>query len=63
MTALSRFTFRLQRRLLRMYEFGLYALLLAMILAVAWPMLFSEASADEADQCGNIHSSAVVISR
>lgn len=62
MTTFSRLALRLRRQMLHWYELGLYVLLLAMALAVALPA--SPLEADEpAIQCGNIQSSAVVITR
>jgi hypothetical protein len=62
MTPFSRLAWRLRRHLLRCYELGLYVLLLAMMLAVALPALSAD-TPDESVQCGNIQSSAVVITR
>lgn len=59
MTHWSRFAWRLRRRLLLGYELALYALLVAMALAVALP-----AEADEEPlQCGKAFSSATVMTR
>jgi hypothetical protein len=59
MTPFSRFALRLRRTVLRWYEIGLYALLLAMALSLALPAAPSEA--EEAPlQCGNIQSSPMV---
>jgi hypothetical protein len=59
MTDWSRISWRLRRRILLGYEYALYALLVAMALAVALP---AEAD-DEALHCGNTRSSASVITR
>ena len=58
----SRLAIRARQQALRCYEIGLYALLLAMAGAVALPA--SPAEAEEVPaQCGNIQSSAVVMTR
>ncbi|HEX2543509.1 MAG TPA: hypothetical protein VHL79_01430 [Ramlibacter sp.] len=62
MSSLSRFALRLRRRALRWYEIGLCAALLAMAVALALPSSSAEAG-DEGVQCGNIHSSTVVMQR
>lgn len=62
MTKFSRFAWRVRQRALRWYEIGLYALLLAMALAVALPAASSEAE-DVPAQCGNIQSSPTVMTR
>lgn len=54
---------RLRRGLLRSYEVTLYVLLLALGLAVALPPWPGEAGEAAPLQCGNIQSSAVVITR
>ena len=56
---------RLRQCLVRSYEVTLYALLLALGAAVALPAPEAEpgAGAGAAPQCGNIQSSALVITR
>jgi hypothetical protein len=58
-SALARLALRLRQRLLRWYEFGLYALLVAMALAVALPA----EGEDEPVHCANARSSARVMTR
>ena len=60
MTPTSRFLLRLRQRALSGYELLLYALLLAFVFAVG---LASSPAGAEDVQCGNIQSSAVVITR
>ncbi len=62
MTPFSRFALRLRRTLLRWYEIGLYALLLAMAFSLALPAAPWEAE-EGAPQCGNIQSSPIVSTR
>jgi hypothetical protein len=62
MTPLARLFLRLRHRVLRWYELGLCAALLAMTLAVALPSFASDAE-DASVQCGNIQSSTVVMHR
>jgi len=59
MTAIQRTLQRLRRRTVHCYELLLYALLLALALAVG---LAASPGAEDA-QCGNIQSSADVITR
>ena len=62
MTRFARFAARLRQQLLRWYEMALCAALLAMALAVVSPSPAAVAE-EEAAQCGNIQSSADVITR
>ena len=60
MSPFSRFLLRLRRHLLRGYELGMSALLLAVAFAALAPL----AGAGEPEaQCGNIQSSATVMQR
>lgn len=61
MTEHQRLFLRLRQRALQCYEYLLYAMLLALAGSVA--VTASSAAQDEAAQCGNIQSSAAVISR
>jgi hypothetical protein len=56
MSRFARFARRLRQRALRCYELVMFALLLAVALAAAWPAVGAAAL-----QCGKIHSSATVI--
>ncbi len=56
----SRFARRLRQEALRCYEILLCAVLLALAVSVAAPGAEAD---DEAVQCGNIQSSAVVMKR
>ena len=60
MTPTHRFLVRLRHRAAYCYELLLYALLLALVFAVG--LASSPAGAEDA-QCGNIQSSALVITR
>lgn len=62
MSRLSRLARRVRRQLLRWYEIGLCALLLALALAIAAPSSARDEAGDSV-QCGNIQSSTVVIDR
>jgi hypothetical protein len=62
MTPWSRFVLRLQRRLLRGYEFFLLGLLLALAVLAAWPDARAQPGADPA-QCEKNQSSPVVMNR
>ena len=61
MTDHQRLLFRLRQRALQYYEYLLYAMLLALAGGVV--LAASPAAQDDAVQCGNIHSSAAVITR
>ena len=61
MTKLHRFAIRLRHEALRCYEILLCAMLLALALAIAWPL--SPPGEDEAVQCGNTQSSSGVYTR
>lgn len=61
-TPFSRFVLRLRDRALRCYEIFLYTLLVAMLFLIAMPS-DSRAVQEDGIQCGNIHSSAVVMNR
>jgi hypothetical protein len=65
MTPFSRFLLRLRRFLLRCYELGMFALLLAVAGAAFVPSAEgrAEAAAAAADYCGKAQSSAIVMSR
>ena len=63
MTPWSRALLRLQQRLLRCYEYFLFALLLAMAMLAAWPASPVQAAAPEPDQCGKNQSSPTVMNR
>jgi len=64
MTALSRTLLRLRRLFLRCYEIAMFALLLGVAVAAAWPATGSGAARQGAAQwCGNIQSSALVMTR
>jgi len=58
----SRLLLRLQRRLLRGYEFFLVGLLLALVVLAAWPDARAQGRA-ASPQCGNIQSSPEVMNR
>jgi hypothetical protein len=60
MTATRRIFLRLRDRAVRCYELLLYALLLSLGLGVVFA---AAEAADEAVQCGNIHSSSGVMTR
>lgn len=62
MSPFSRFLLRLRRHLLRGYELGMFALLLAVAFAALAPMAGAGAGEPQA-QCGNIQSSATVMHR
>jgi hypothetical protein len=62
MTDRPRFSLRLRQRALRCYELGLYAVLVAMALAVALPAAALDTD-DDSPQCGKAQSSAVVMNR
>jgi hypothetical protein len=62
MTPWSRALLRLQRRLLRGYEFFLLGLLLALGVLAAWPDANAQAERAAA-QCGKNQSSPVVMQR
>jgi len=62
MTSWSRTLLRLQRWLLRGYEFFLLGLLLALGLLAAWPDAHAQAEAAAA-QCGKNQSNPVVTQR
>ena len=61
MSDFERFALRLRQRALQCYEVLLYAMLLALAGGVVWTV--SSAAQEESAQCGNIHSSAAVITR
>ena len=64
MTALSRTLLRLRRLFLRCYEVAMFALLLGIAGAAAWPAAGSGPVRQAAAQgCGNIQSSALVMKR
>lgn len=64
MSDLDRFFLRLRRAVLRCYEAGLYAMLLAMVAAASFAAATTAADADDdAIQCGNIQSSPAVMER
>lgn len=62
MTDRPRFSLRLRNRALRCYEVGLYAVLVAMTVAVGLPAAALDVDT-EAAQCGNAQSSALVMNR
>jgi hypothetical protein len=62
MTDRPRFSLRLRQRALRCYEIGLYAVLVAMALAVGLPAAALDFE-DDAAQCGKAQSSALVMTR
>lgn len=64
MTDLDRFLLRVRRAVLRCYEAGLYAMLLAMLAAVGFAAASAAAEAqDDSVQCGNIQSNPAVMNR
>jgi hypothetical protein len=64
MTALSRTLLRLRRLFLRCYEIAMFALLLGVAAAAAWPAAGAGAGRQGAVQgCGNIQSNALVMKR
>jgi hypothetical protein len=58
----SRLLLRLQRRLVRGYEFFLVGLLLALVVLAAWPDARAQEGA-ASPQCGKNQSSPVVMNR
>jgi hypothetical protein len=61
MTDTERVLLRLRQRALQCYEYLLFAMLLALAGGVAWTA--SSAAQEDAAQCGNIQSSAAVMTR
>jgi hypothetical protein len=63
MPDLSRFFVRLRRRILQAYDALLYAMLLALAAGALIPSSAQDPPPEEPAQCGNIQSSAVVMTK